>query len=209
MEILTQIPLTIEERLEYGEEMRIPATWEEFLDALEDCEYRIEYDENQIISFMGYATQAHETLMAKIVRLIGNLLNEDLFTVCGSNLALHIPGFVRRYYNADCTVIKGESQYVTLRGDMQAVANPVLIVEVLSMSTRDFDLGRKFRNYRSIPSLQQVLFIESTEMLVVSHIRSSGSNRWILEEFSKPGDQIPILGEGSISMKELYKKINV
>ena len=54
---------------------------------------------------------------------------------------------------------------------MTAVANPILLVEVLSAFTKDHDLGRKFRNYRKIPSLQQILFIESTERLVVSHTR--------------------------------------
>ncbi len=178
MEVMTKIPLTIEERMEFGEELRVPASWEEFLDALEECEYRIEYDNEEIISFMGYGTEIHEILILKFAHLVLNLLEEDIYTAAGSNLALHIPGFARRHYNADCTIIKGKSEKVILRGNMTAVANPVLIVEVLSASTRGFDLSRKFRNYRKINSLQQILFIETTEMLVVSHTRQEGGNQW-------------------------------
>ncbi|TAK49325.1 MAG: Uma2 family endonuclease [Saprospiraceae bacterium] len=205
MEVITKVPVTLDERLEYGEELCLPATWEEFLDLLEECEYRIEYDEGKIISFMGYATELHEKLMVKIGHLLFLLLNEDIFSVYGSNLALHIPGFVKRHYNADCVVVKGKSERVTLRGNMTAIANPVLIVEVLSASNRDYDLNRKFKNYQKIPSLQQVLFIESTERKVVSHQRE---NNWTAQVFEQPGEVVPVLNEGAISLDELYRKID-
>lgn len=205
MEVINKIPVTLDERLECGEELRITATWEEFLDLLEECEYRIEYDECQIISFMGYATELHETIVGEIIRLLGNLLLDVSFKVNGSNLALHIPGFVKRHYNADCVVVKGKSERVTLRGNMTALANPLLIVEVLSDSNRGFDLNRKFKNYQKIPALQQVLFIESTERKVVSHQRE---NDWAAQVFEQPGDAIPILGEGAVSLDELYRKVD-
>jgi len=205
MEVINKIPVTLDERLECGEELRIPATWEEFLDLLEECEYRIEYDESQIISFMGYVTELHETIVGEIIRLLGNLLLDVSFKVNGSNRALHIPGFVKRHYNADCVVVKGKSERVTLRGNMTALANPLLIVEVLSDFNRDYDLNRKFKNYQKIPALQQVLFIESTERKVVSHKRE---NDWATQVFEHPGDAIPILGEGVISLDELYRKVD-
>ncbi len=206
MEVVAKMPVTLKERLELGEELRIPATWDEFVNMLEECEYRIEYDEGEIISFMGYATELHEKLMLKIGALLLALLNEDLFNVYGNNLALHIPGFKYKYYNADCAVVKGKSERVVLRGEITAVANPILLVEVLSASTKDHDLGRKFRNYRKIPALQQILFIESTEKLVVSHTRQN-ETKWLLSEFSADNDLIPVLGEGSIRLGDLYKKI--
>ena len=156
MEVLQSIPLTLNERIPHGPELRIPASWDEFLDMLEECEYRIEYDEGEIISFMGYATDEHEGLVSEIIRLLGNLLADSNYRVRGSNLALHIPGFVRKYYNADCAVIQGPSEKVLLRGNMSAVANPILLVEVLSPTNREFDLGRKLKNYQKIPGLQQM-----------------------------------------------------
>ncbi|MBK8564297.1 MAG: Uma2 family endonuclease [Saprospiraceae bacterium] len=208
MEVAAKLPLTMEERLELGEELRIPASWEEFLDMLEGCEYRIEYDEHEIISIIGYGTQNHEKIIANLIRFIGNLLDNGDFNVFGSNLALHIPGFVRRYYNGDVTVVHSASEEVTLRGNMVAVANPVLIVEVLSDSTRNFDLGTKQRNYRKIPSLQQILTIESTEMHVTSYTRDMATGKWSLQDFSTMESSIPILGEGSIKMQELYRKLS-
>lgn len=204
MEVISSVPITLDERLAYGRELRILASWEEFLDMLEECEYRIEYDEGEIISYMGYATEEHETLVGEIIRLLGNLLSDMACRVNGSNLALHIPGFVNRHYNADCAVVQGASEKVILRGDMTAVANPVLIVEVLSPSNRDFDLNRKFKNYKKIPSLQQVLFIESTEKKVISHFRQDD---WAPQVFDLSQKAVPVLNTGTISMEELYRKV--
>ncbi|HFA48618.1 MAG TPA: Uma2 family endonuclease [Bacteroidetes bacterium] len=207
MTVDTKMPVTIEERLEYGDEMRLPASWDEFLDLLETCEYRVEYDDGEIISFMGYASELHEILVAEIIRLLGNILSPNEYRVSGSNLALHIPGFSKKYYNADCAVVKGPSEKVALRGNMTAVANPVLLVEVLSFSTRGHDLGRKLRDYRKIPSLQQILFIESSEMYLVSHTRHNGGDEWLLKDFSSEKDSVPVLGEGTFTLGELYRKV--
>jgi Uma2 family endonuclease len=209
MQTTANIPATLKERLEYGDVLRVPASWEEFLDVLETCPYRIEYDAGEILSFMGYGTEEHEKLALRIGHLLLSLLDESLYECYGSNLALHIPSLTPRYYNADCVAVKGDPQKVELRPGIAAIANPILIAEVLSDSTRDFDLGTKFAQYRQIPSLQQILFIESTARLVVSHTRLSERNEWLLQEFYRPADAVPILGqEGSILLKDLYRKIN-
>ena len=159
--------------MELEEELRVPASFEDFLDLLEKCDYRIEYDEGQIISFMGCATRNHEKLVILIGHLLTLLLKNESYSIYGNNLALHVPGFGKRYYNADCVVVKGDDEEVTLRGTMKAIANPVLIIEILSASSCDFDLGGKFRNYKKIPSLQQAVYIDSTEMSVLSYTRQT------------------------------------
>lgn len=204
MEVIAKIPLTIEERLEYGPVLRMPLAWEEFLDALEKSEYRIEFDEGQMISFMGYGTEDHEKLALNIGHLLLQLLHVPRFHVYGSNLALHIPGAGQNYFNADCTVIESQPERITLRDPMTAVTNPVLLVEVLSASTRDFDLGHKFFQYKQIPSLRQMLYLDSEEMRVFSYTRHNGGNDWLLRDFSQAHDNIPVLDEGSLSLEEIY-----
>jgi Uma2 family endonuclease len=208
MEAVAKLPLTLDERLKLGKELRIPASWEDFLDMLEECEYRIEYEQDEIISFMGFGTPNHEKIIAKLNQLLLNLLNENLFNVFGSNLALHIPDFVKRYYNADVAVVKGDNETVVLRGGMVSVANPVLIIEVLSASTRIFDGNVKLKNYRKIPSVQQILYMESAEMHVTSYTRI-GENEWRLLEYSNKTEEVPILEEGKIKLSDIYNKVNI
>lgn len=209
MEVIAKIPLTIEERLKYGPVLRMPLAWEDFLDTLEKSEYRIEFDEGQMISFMGYATIEHEIIVANIIRLLGNLLQGKKYLVSGSNLALHIPGVEQNYFNADCTVIEAQPERITLRGAMTAIANPVLLVEVLSASTRDFDLGHKFFQYKNIPTLRQILYIDSEAYRIFSYTRHNGGSDWLLREFSQTNDNIPVFEEGSLTLEEIYHQVNL
>ena len=90
---------------------------------------------------------------------------------------------------------------------MVAVDNLALIVEVLSETTRNFEPGTKQRNYRNIPSLRQLLSIEREEMLVTSYNLSPGSTEWRLRDYADPDDELTILGQGSVKMSDLYKKV--
>jgi Uma2 family endonuclease len=58
---------------------------------------------------------------------------------------------------ADVTVICGAVE--TDPENENTVVNPALIVEVLSPSTTDYDLGEEFEHYQQIPSLAAVLYV--------------------------------------------------
>lgn len=90
---------------------------------------------------------------------------------------------------------------------MQAVTNPVLLVEVLSATTYEYDLGHKFQKYKQMPSLQQVLYVDSSGQSVMSYLRKPEEDGWLLQEFSNATDAIPVLEHGSISLAELYRDL--
>lgn len=54
----------------------------------------------------------------------------------------------------------------------------VLVVEVLSDSTAAYDLGKKFESYRRVPSMQEIVFID-TERRSIDHYRRDGQ-QWVL-----------------------------
>jgi Uma2 family endonuclease len=53
-----------------------------------------------------------------------------------------------------------------LAGDEQAIANPKLVVEVLSPSTRGYDKRDKFMLYRSLPSLREYALVDPSSRAV-------------------------------------------
>ena len=53
-----------------------------------------------------------------------------------------------------------------LDNDALASEMPVLVVEVASDSTADYDRGAKFSEYRKLPSLQEYVIAQQTEALV-------------------------------------------
>jgi Uma2 family endonuclease len=58
------------------------------------------------------------------------------------------------------------------------VTNPTLLVEVLSDSTLDYDLGEKFEHYKQIDSLKEVVFVWQSERKIAIR-RREGVETWV------------------------------
>jgi Uma2 family endonuclease len=54
------------------------------------------------------------------------------------------------------------------------VATPMIVVEVLSPSTRQFDVAIKLAGYFRLPSVSHYLIVDPTQPLVLHHSRSAG-----------------------------------
>jgi Uma2 family endonuclease len=62
------------------------------------------------------------------------------------------------------------------------ISHPKLIIEVLSPSTAGFDRGDKFKAYRRLPSLQEYLLIDATQVSVDRYARNP-LNQWVLTSY--------------------------
>ena len=56
-------------------------------------------------------------------------------------------------------------------GHADVLLNPVLIIEVLSESTEQYDRGEKFYHYRRIESLREYVLVSQKEPLVERYVR--------------------------------------
>jgi Uma2 family endonuclease len=84
---------------------------------------------------------------------------------------------------------------------------PKLIVEVLSPGTADKDRGDKFRDYQSIPTLQDYLLIDSEKISAECYRRSEG-RMWLYYPYTS-GDTIALESLGiSLAIEQLYAGIN-
>ncbi len=54
------------------------------------------------------------------------------------------------------------------------VPSPVIVVEVLSTSTRRIDVGRKLAGYFALPSVAHYLIVDPDQPLVIHHARGDG-----------------------------------
>lgn len=77
------------------------------------------------------------------------------------------------------------------RRDPYLVRQPVLIVEVLSPSTSDYDRGRKFTQYQRLPSLRHYLLVSQTAW-VLEWFRRNEANEWVYTVLSEPADVLDI-----------------
>ena len=73
-------------------------------------------------------------------------------------------------YEPDALVYCGEK----LPSKAIEVRNPVIVVEVLSPSTRQIDLSTKLADYFRLPSLAHYLIVEPEKPRIIHHARATG-----------------------------------
>ncbi len=138
---------------------------EEYLARDGRTEDRFEFADGQIYAMSG-GSPRHNHLSGRVYRLLAEQLDGGPCVPLPSDQRIASPDGLYTY--ADGSVFCGELQM----GLEQTALNPVVLVEVLSDSTRAYDRGEKLRRYQSIPSLQHVLLIEQDGMDVEVWSRS-------------------------------------
>jgi len=82
---------------------------------------------------------------------------------------------------------------------------PVLIGEVLSSSTRNFDLTDKFVQYRKIETLNYYLCVEPEQQVVILFFKNE-NGEWMSETYTKDEDTIHLkILNTSFTLKDIYK----
>ena len=77
----------------------------------------------------------------------------------------------------DVSVVCGDPQFADDIFD--TLLNPIVLIEVLSPSTEAHDRGKKFQDYRQIPSLQEYLLISQDSARIERYLRQNDKT-WIL-----------------------------
>lgn len=111
------------------------------------------------------------------------------------------------YTYPDALVACGKLDVLLVQGT-GTVRNPSLVVEVLSPSTRDYDLGEKLEHYQSTPSLREVLLIEQDRVDVL-HVRRSPQSLtgWEQERFLQLSDAVTLLSvRRTLTLQEIYAR---
>ena len=178
-------------------------TPDEYRQLEETAEFRNEYRDGEIVQMSG-GTIHHSRIIRNLSRVLGNLLEEQPYELFHNDLRLWIPRYRRGTY-PDVMVIEGKPVFNDGRND--EILNPVLIVEVLSKSTKDFDREDKFRFYRSIPDFREYVLVNPSEFLVTQYIKTE-SNQWLFQEYEGEAATVSFASVGfKISMSEIYAKV--
>jgi Uma2 family endonuclease len=141
-------------------------TLEEFLTFDDGTDRRFELHDGELVA-MAPGSDRHSRITGRTAIAIGRQLPRpcDVYPEAG----IAPPNRADAYYRADLAVSCGETT------GRQFVADPVVLVEVLSPSTAMLDRGRKLRDYQEIASLRDILLISSFERRVEHWRRSEGA----------------------------------
>lgn len=87
------------------------------------------------------------------------------------------------------------------------LTNPTVIIEVLSLSTEQYDRGGKFQDYQQLDSLQEYLLISQERMRVEQYVRQS-SNQWLLTNITNADDTITLPSiDCTLKMADIYERV--
>lgn len=176
----------------------------DYLAAERTSETKHEYLDGIIIPMSG-ASIPHTIICANLIALIWNLIKDKDFTVHNNDLKVY-NARKESYFYPDVVVIKGEAKATDKHQDV--IANPHLIIEVLSESTEGYDRGDKFQAYRTNESLQCYVLISQDKPLVEVFTKNSESQLWTLSEAQGLASNIklPTL-DAEIALSDIFAKV--
>lgn len=174
-----------------------------FLEWERKSESRHEYASGTIVSMAG-ASPEHNLILSNLITLAGTFLKGRPCNIYPSDLRVYVPSR-ESYFYPDASIICGT---LDLSDDIKdTVKNPVIIFEILSPSTEDYDLGRKFFFYMPIETLKEYVTIDS----VRSHIRigkKQVDGAWKFEEYFHADEELMIGSIGlSLSVGDIYEGV--
>ncbi|HEY9299788.1 MAG TPA: Uma2 family endonuclease, partial [Phormidium sp.] len=110
------------------------------------------------------------------------------------------------YTYPDIMVIEGEPVYYENRTD--TVTNPLIIVEVLSKSTKNYDRGDKFDCYRSIPEFKEYILIDQYRFHVEQFSKTS-EGKWLLSYYESADAVLTLSSINfTIALSEMYERVD-
>lgn len=182
-----------------------PIAANEYLALERESSEKHEFAFGEIFAMTG-ASVTHGRIVTNLVRVLGNQLLERPCDVFTSDLRLCVDP-KNRYAYPDIIVICGKPQF--LDNQFDTLLNPDLIVEVLSDSTRNYDRGEKFQQYRSIPSFREYLVVEQAKIHVERYSKQPDGT-WSLWETDLLDGVVQLSSIGvAIQVSDIYRRTDL
>ncbi len=174
---------------------------EEYFELFDQFERKIEYH-NGKIEMMAGAPSPHNDIATNLLLDLGK--NPKKCKPHNSHQAVSIPEF-HRYVYPDLSFSCGGPEFTDKK--LLFLANPALIVEVISGSSEDRDEVSKFKWYFSIPSVKEYILVNSLKMEVKSFLRKD-KKTWIMQSLWEEDQVLSIETLGmEISLREIYNDV--
>lgn len=181
-------------------------TPEEYLAMEEVADYKSEYFQGEIFAMSGGSAN-HSTITSNCITGLNLALKAKPCRVFESNMRL----LVKRnglYTYPDVMVVCGKVEFVPKRND--TLTNPVIIVEVLSPSTRDYDRVKKFALYKPLDSLREYLLVDSEQIHVTHLRRTDPESAWTIEMYDDLQTVLHLDSVGcDLALAQIFDKVEL
>ncbi len=181
---------------------------EEYFRAEEKSIYKHEYHDG-IIKKMAGGQLIHNRLAQKTANLIDSFLesNDINLLVSNSDTKIRIEQYNKFVY-PDAVVICEKPAFYQNRKD--TITNPLVVVEVLSDSTKEYDRTLKYEYYRTIPSFKEYVLVHQDRKHVSVYTKQPDAT-WIVRDYD--GDDataiLYAIQQCPLSLKRLYRGLEI
>lgn len=178
------------------------------------------YTEEEYLAFEREALDKHELIDGEIVAMAGasrehNIISGNVFAGFHSQLRgrkcesyshdMRVRMKKGRYGYPDVVVACGEPQFAD--DEFDVLLNPVVVVEVLSKSTRFRDKTEKLETYQKMESIQELLLIEQ-DFLHIEHYIKQTPMQWLLHIYENLNDVVGLESiDCQLPVNEIYAQI--
>ncbi len=179
-------------------------TPEDYLDLEAQATEKSEYYNGEIFKMAGGSLN-HNQISLNISSALNFDLKRKDYRVCIADVKLWIPQ--KNSFNyPDVMIIPKPPTFYKNRKDV--VLNPVAIIEVLSDSTKDYDRSDKFRQYRSLPSLQDYILVDQ-DKAYIEYFKKTAAHEWLFIEIDHIDKSLNLASiNTSLKLIDIYDNVD-
>ena len=176
---------------------------EEYFTREETAEYRSEYCCGDVFA-MACGTPNHNSITVNLASILNSQFRGGSCEAFASDLRVQV-GRDIHYTYPDVVVVCGE--LIVSEGRSDTIVNPVVIVEVLSESTKDYDRGTKFTAYRSIGTLTDYILVDQ-DTVHIEYFAKESDGTWRLREYFSTEEVLAIKSiQVTATIKAIYERV--
>jgi len=160
-----------------------------------------EYFHGEVFAMAG-GSPRHNALCASVLTALRSALGDGSCNLFTSDQRVSMDRG-ERYVYPDITVVCGD---VSLQeGTTDVVANPTILVEVLSSSTEQYDRGLKWEGYQRLPSLTDYVLVSQREPRI-EHFRRESSGSWVYRS-AVSGGRVTLSNGATLDIDAVFDRL--
>jgi Uma2 family endonuclease len=146
-------------------------TYADYVAVERDSSTKHEFLDGEIFAMAG-GTEDHSAFCTEVLFALRGALGDRPCRVHTSDLRIYVESVGLSTF-PDGSVVRGELvQHPP--SPLSTALNPMILVEVTSDSSEDYDTGEKLTFYKTIPTLRECIIVSHRERRIVVHTRGEG-----------------------------------
>jgi Uma2 family endonuclease len=170
---------------------------DEYLAWERDQPLRHEYHHGEVYAMIGGSVR-HNALCASLIETLRTQLRGRCTVLTSDQRVVAVQR--DRYVYPDVSVVCGP--IATEPGTSDVLANPTILVEVLSDTTEQYDRGLKWDGYQHIESLTDYLLVSQSEPRI-EHFRRDRTRTWLYQRATS-GERLVLSNEAVLDIDAIF-----